>query len=75
MQNKHHELDYSHMSMIARLPPNAPAKWIVVYQAAKVVEGAGDMTLWGAYSNDALSWTKSKPLPIEKKKVRVTEAK
>lgn len=69
MQNKHHELDYSHMSMIARLPPDAPAQWIVVYQAAKVVEGAGDMTLWGAFSNNALSWTKSKPLPIEKKKV------
>ena len=37
-ENKKHDMDYSHMAMIARLPPTSAWNWIVVWQVRKGLE-------------------------------------
>jgi len=66
-ENNKHNMDYSHMAMLSRLPPNSTHAWIMVWQAAKIVEGAQDQQLWVAYSDDARRWTAAQPLEIPTK--------
>ncbi|KAK3259502.1 hypothetical protein CYMTET_31505 [Cymbomonas tetramitiformis] len=67
-ENAGSEVDYSHMAMISRLPPNnAGHEYMSVWQSAKHIEGTKDQHLRFSVSTDARSWSKSKELPIPRK--------
>jgi hypothetical protein len=68
-ENKKRNVDYSHMAMISRLPPNSTYTWLMVWQAARVIEGAEDQKLWASYSVDARTWTEGQPLDIPAKAI------
>eukprot|EP00232_Nephroselmis_pyriformis_P019696 CAMPEP_0182886728 /NCGR_PEP_ID=MMETSP0034_2-20130328/20396_1 /TAXON_ID=156128 /ORGANISM="Nephroselmis pyriformis, Strain CCMP717" /LENGTH=636 /DNA_ID=CAMNT_0025020067 /DNA_START=110 /DNA_END=2016 /DNA_ORIENTATION=- len=56
-EGKEGRVNYAHMAMVSKLPPAAPWAWIMVWQAAKELEGSDDQHFECAFSDDAVTWT------------------